>query len=277
MSRLVICIAVAVLSAAPACLLGEDLFPDKKLEAVVRQYVFGKRNNEEPLVEKDVQTISTIHGKNAGITNLAGLEKCFALAELDLEGNAIADVSPIAGLKNLQSVNLAGNKIKDVAPLKDLTRLQYLHLAGNEVADINALAAMENMRSLYLSENQIKDISVVAKLPKIWSLYLDGNPVADLKPLSGLRFLSSVDLSGCGISNVDSLTGLTDLKHVILADNKLTDLKSLVEMAKKDAAGEMRFAPFWNLYLTGNPLSDAAKKQQIPELKKLGARVHIAE
>ena len=44
-------------------------------------------------------------------------------------------------------------------------------------------------------------------------------------------------------------------------------------MAQRDVAGEKRFAPFWHVYLKGNPLSDAAKGAQIEQLKKLGVRV----
>jgi hypothetical protein len=45
-------------------------------------------------------------------------------------------------------------------------------------------------------------------------------------------------------------------------------------MAKKDASGDMRFAAFWQVYLAGNPLTDAAKAQA-EELKKLGGRVFL--
>lgn len=41
----------------------------------------------------------------------------------------------------------------------------------------------------------------------------------------------------------------------------------LIEMAKADAAGEKRFSPFWRVYLSGNPLSEAARNNQLPELK----------
>jgi hypothetical protein len=49
----------------------------------------------------------------------------------------------------------------------------------------------------------------------------------------------------------------------------------LVEMAKKDAAGEKRFAPFCKIYLQENPLSDAAKGAQAEELKKLVKEVSL--
>ena len=46
-------------------------------------------------------------------------------------------------------------------------------------------------------------------------------------------------------------------------------------MAEKDAAGEQRFAPFWNLYLANNPLTPAAQQAQLDKLKELGARISL--
>ncbi len=54
---------------------------------------------------------------------------------------------------------------------------------------------------------------------------------------------------------------------------KVTDLTPLVKSCEADAAGPKRFAPYLRLYLGGNPLSDAAKKDQIAALKKIGVRV----
>ena len=86
----------------------DSIFPDKNLETVVRQYVFEKRNNDEPLTATDVENISTIEGKDKGIKDLTGLEKCVSLALLDLEGNQIETLEPIRQLTNLQSLNLCG-------------------------------------------------------------------------------------------------------------------------------------------------------------------------
>ncbi|HCD03223.1 MAG TPA: hypothetical protein DER64_22140 [Planctomycetaceae bacterium] len=66
---------------------------------------------------------------------------------------------------------------------------------------------------------------------------------------------------------------MTELRYTFLEGNKVTDLGPLVTMAQKDAKGDRRFAPYWNLYVSGNPLSDAAKGGQIAALKKVGVRV----
>src|SRR5687768_5719257 len=132
----------------------DDLFPDKNLEAVVRKYVFEKKNNTMPLIEADVQNISTIEGKGKKIVNLAGLEKCRSLALLDLENNEIVDLAPIKDLKQIQSLNLAKNKIVSIAPLAELTGIQYLVLTNNQVVDLAPLAKVAALVNLYAENNQ---------------------------------------------------------------------------------------------------------------------------
>jgi hypothetical protein len=48
-----------------------------------------------------------------------------------------------------------------------------------------------------------------------------------------------------------------------------------VNLCKADAEGARRFAPYLRLYLGGNPLSEAAKSQQVATLKGFG--VHVME
>lgn len=264
-----IALTISSLAAKPGT--ADDLFPDKGLEAAVRYEVFAKRYNQEPITADDVKNISKVEGKGKGIKSLKGLEHCVAVQLIDLENNEISDLAPLAGLKLLQSINVANNDITSIEPLKDLERVQYLQLTGNAVSDLKPLGKMKNMMSLYLSENKIEDIAVVAELPKVWSLYLAGNPLKNFEPISRCRRVDTLDLSKCGVQDLAFLKPMTELKRLMLENNKIEDLAVLVEMAKGDK--EQRFAPFWNIHLKGNSLSDAAKGQ-LEELKQLGARLH---
>jgi hypothetical protein len=44
-------------------------------------------------------------------------------------------------------------------------------------------------------------------------------------------------------------------------------------MLKKDMDGPREFAPYLNIYLDGNPLSDASKAL-VEEMKKMGLRIN---
>ena len=264
-------------SALGSMAMGQDLFPDKNLEAVVRQQVFEKRNNTMLIVEADVQNIAILHGNGKKITNLAGLEKCRSLREVKLGNNEITDITPLKDLKEIQSLHLQKNKITSVAPLAELTALQYLDLSNNQVADIAPLAKFAALGFLELTNNQVKDIAVLGGLKKLHALYLDSNPVADIKPLAALKGMERLGLRNTGVADLAPLAEMTELSFLFLEGNKITDLGVLLAMAKKDVEGQgpKRFAPYLKIYLKGNPLAEAAQKTQLPELQKLVKEVKL--
>lgn len=255
------------------------LFPDKNLEAVVRREVFEKRNKKDPLTKEDVVNISSIgvggYGRGKKIKSLQGLEACRSLRALELPDNEIEDLSAIQELKYIQTITLSGNKIKNIGPLGKLTALQYINIEKNQVADLKPLETLKNLRNLYADENTVKDLAPLAGLDKMVSIYLKNNQVTDLKPLAKLKWLERLDVSGNGLTDVSALAGLTEWRYLFLHRNKITDLSILIEMAQKDKKGDQRFAPFWNLYLADNPLSDAAKGKQLEELKKVARTVDL--
>lgn len=265
--------APAAKTPEPAPVPAKPIFADKNLENAVRKFVFEKRDNDKPLVEADLVNLSTIQANSQGITNLLGLEKCVNLASLDIAGNKISDLSPLKGLSKLQYLNLATNLVVDVSPLADVRALQYLELTKNKVKEIRPLAGLTNMASLYLAANAISDVSIVSKLTKLASLYLDSNKIKTIPPLKDLRGLMSLSLSGNTISDLGPLNGITPY-HLFLENNRIKDLTPLVIMAKTDADGEKRFAPFLNLYIKGNPLSSKAKSTQLSQLKEIGVRLN---
>ena len=255
------------------------LFPDKNLEEVVRREVFEKRNKKDPLTKEDVVNISSIgvggYGRGKKIKSLQGLEACRSLRALELPDNEIEDLSAIQELKYIQTITLSGNKIKEIEPLGKLPALQYDNTEKNQVAELKPLETLKNLRNLYADDNGVKDLTPLAGLDKMVSIYLKNNQVADLKPLAKLKWLERLDVSGNGLTDVSALAGLTEWRYLFLHRNKITDLSVLIEMAKKDKDGDQRFAPFWNLYLAENPLSDDAKTKQLEELKKVARTVDL--
>ncbi len=268
-------LSLSMLSLVPDLRAEDSIFPDKALEAVVRTYVFEKKNNDQPIVEADVINISTIKGKNKGITDLTGLEKCRALLSLDLEGNEIAKTDAIAGLTGIQSLDLSKNKIADLKPLEGLTKLQYVKLNDNQIADLSPLSKLDKVTVLDVANNQVQDLTPVAELKKLHSLYLAGNKITDIAPLASLTKLDSLDLSGNEVADLSPLKGFERWKFLFLDKNKIADLGVLVEAAKAANAKPDRSASFWKVFLTGNPLSDEAKGPQLEELKKQTKQVEF--
>ena len=59
--------------------------------------------------------------------------KLNSLTSLDLYGNQISDIKPLASLTNLTSLDLDANQISDIKPLASLTNLTNLSLIGNQL------------------------------------------------------------------------------------------------------------------------------------------------
>jgi Leucine-rich repeat (LRR) protein len=276
MPRRTFCLALilSVFSVAPL-LAGDVEFPDPNLDTVIREILkqkqIDKTDKSKKITDEDVATIYFLKATNRGIENLTGLEKCRNLAEVRLDGNKIKDVKPLEECVNIQSLNLAKNQIVDVTPLGKLVKLQYLRLEDNQIQKLDGLVPLKALQNLYLSNNQIDSIAPLAELTKVYSLYLDKNKLTDITPLKGLR-LERVDLKDNQLKDISPLKDMTELRYTFLERNQISDITPLVEMAKKDAAGERRFAPYWNLFIAGNPWSDASKAQ-IPDLIKVGVRV----
>lgn len=252
----------------------ESVFPDKNLEKAVRQQVFAKRDNEEPLTAEDVRNISIVHGDGMEIENLEGLQHCVSVAEIRLADNQIRDVSPLKDLKRLQSLDLANNEITDVAPLANVEALQYLNLEHNKVQDVSPLAGLVKLNSLYLTDNRISEVGHLKEMKKLWSLYLDDNLVTDISVVGQLPWLQSLGLRANGLSDIGPLAKIREVRFLDLRDNKITDLGPLIEACERDMEGDTRFAPFLRLYIADNPaLDDEKGKAQLAKLSEIGVRV----
>jgi S-ribosylhomocysteine lyase LuxS involved in autoinducer biosynthesis len=251
--------------------------PDKNLEAVVRSYIFEKKDKPDELTDEDLKKVFTLEGKGKGIKDLTGLEKCTNLLLVNLAKNEIENVAPLKDIKNLQSLDLSHNKIVDVTPIGNITALQFLELSDNQITDVKPLTNLAKLSALYIAGNKIADVAPLGKLGKLSSLDLARNQVTDIKALENAAGLSLLKLSENQIVDISPLGKPISVRMLLLEKNKITDLAPLVAAAKADADGEKRFAPFLRLYLTGNPLSDAAKTQQIDALKAAGVKVEFAE
>jgi Leucine-rich repeat (LRR) protein len=130
---------------------------------------------------------------------------------------------------------------------------------------------------LCLSNNRISDPKALAGLVRLWSLTLGGNCITTLSSLKQLTQLCILSLKGNRIADLSAIEGLEDLRFLFLENNQIQELSVLVDMAKKDAKGEHRFTPYWKIYLSGNPLSEAARTSQAAELRSNGSTVVLGE
>jgi Leucine-rich repeat (LRR) protein len=270
-------VAIFVLGGLASIASAASPIVDKNLEAAIREERHEPKNE---LTDEMLKNVYFLDAAGKGIKDLTGLEKCINLGELRLSHNKIVDLKPLKGLTNLQSLDLSHNQIVDIGPLGGLVKLQRLVLSDNKIKDISALRLLGGksqdppaLTSLYLSDNQVADLAPIAGLTRLSMLILAKNKIKDISALSRINRLMDLDLKDNEIGDISALKSQEDLKMLFLQGNKITDLSPLVEAASVDAKGPMRFAPFLNLWLAGNPLSEMAKTKQLGELKSLGVRL----
>lgn len=89
------------------------------------------------------EDLTRLNCSNAGIKSLVGLDKFFALKELNLADNQLADISDIGQLGRLEKLVLTNNKIKNPAPLLNLLHLTQLHVDNNPQMACNDLQQLQ--------------------------------------------------------------------------------------------------------------------------------------
>ena len=154
------------------------------------------------------------------------------LTRLGLGGNAISDVSALAGLTNLESLWLDGNPISDLSSLVELTNLTRLGLDNVSISDISALTELTNLRWMRLAWNNISDISPLVANTGLGNgdeIYVQGNP---LSYQSIYTYIPTLQSRGVTIQ-FDNRTPIT-LEKI---SSPISKLDSLLIVEVKDSNG----------------------------------------
>ena len=231
-------------------------FPDPNLEAVIRQAI-GKPTGD--IYKTDLDGLTGLNASERGIVDLAGLEHCASLTDLDLWNNQIDDLTPLANLTNLAWLNLSWNQIDDLTPLANLMSLTYLNLWNNQISDISVLSNMTSLARLALDGNHISDISPIANLTSLRCLFIRQNPLGNISSVSGLTNLTQLYLGGNQISDINPVSNLTSLTVLELGGNKisaLSPLSNLTSLTVLDLGG----------YYGGNQIEDISPLSNLTNL-----------
>lgn len=83
--------------------------PDPNLRAAINALLV--HNAGDAITRGQLATITSLDLSNMGITNLEGLEYATHLTSLNLAGDSVGALSPVAGLMGLTILNIAGNPL----------------------------------------------------------------------------------------------------------------------------------------------------------------------
>ena len=140
----------------------------------------------------------------------------------------ISDLSPVAGLVNLEYLSFPNNNVSDLSPVARLINLETLYFwHNNNISDLSPIAGLINLQTINFSGNSVSDLSPISGLINLKTFRSWGNPVSDLSPFVGLPKLERIDICGAEISDLTPLVLITGLKELYLVNNEISDISPL--------------------------------------------------
>lgn len=141
---------------------------------------------------EDMPALETLKLADCGCASLKFLEQpCFqGLHELDLSGNKITDLAPLAGLFELTRLNISQNPVTSLEPLTGLSKLKVLYATGTQMEDWSSVAHVEQVEGRPEKSAEISEPSNASEPTTSPSPRLTNTPV----PLPTIP-VSSVSLS----------------------------------------------------------------------------------
>ncbi len=165
-----LCILYGIFLVLFSCNYGGQVeIPDENLALAIRENL-GLGPND-PITGRDLQKLNKLSAAQYEIKGLSGLEIAKNLTTLELYGNQIIDITPLAKLKKLKKLTLSANQITDVTPLTGLKQLTNLAIDQNLIDDLIPIENLSNLRFLNLDKiPPSTDLNVVRKLKNEFGL-----------------------------------------------------------------------------------------------------------
>ena len=210
--------------------------PDPDLRTAIAEEL-GKSPNA-PITAEEMKRLRELDVRDRNIHDLTGLQFATNLIRLDLgrwgdPGNQVSDLSPLAGLINLQQLFLDRNQVSDLSPLAGLINLHELLINRNPISDLSPLRGLKNLKYLWMEDTLVSDFSPLRGLTNLVEFYFHNSFVSDLSPLAGLINLERIHFSGNrGVSDLSPLTGLVNLKRIGSWGHSISDLSPLAGLTK---------------------------------------------
>jgi internalin A len=124
-------------------------------------------------------------------------------------------------MKSLKEVFLGPGKVWDLSPLAGLSQLETVRVAGNPVEELAPLAGLKKMDRLDISDTKIKDLSPVAGWTLLTEVTLDGSAVEDISALSGAKGLQVLSIKRTKIKDLSPLKDSKKLEQLFIAESAI--------------------------------------------------------
>jgi internalin A len=157
------------------------------------------------------------------VRSLAPIGDSETLKWLTFDDTSVADISPLARCKSLETVSCCRARITDIAPLADLEHLAELAIDDNPVKIIDPLRSCVALRSLSLNGVPCRDVSALSGLQHLEELNLERTHLSGVAALQKCTRLRRLSLKGASIDQLEGLCHLAHLSELNLTQSNASD------------------------------------------------------
>ena len=171
------------------------------------------------------------------------------------------DVTPLGSAAQLELLDLGGDTVPDLAPLAGATKLRKLILRQGSVGAPGSVAALTSLTELDATA-VFDDVAPLAGLTGLRLLRVSGKTLAHVSALGVLENLQLLDITSAGVTELGFVQNMSQLASLSAYNNEISDISSLAGL------GELR-----SVVLNGNPLVCATQAANLEALKTRGVEV----
>ena len=195
------------------------------------------------------------------IADLSPLQGLMQLAEIDVAGHRVSDLTPIAD-KPLVRLRISSTRVNDLSVLPENLLLMRLGLDNSLIRDLSAstLAFAPNLQYLNIQSLELTNIDWVFNLQSLNTLIASANKIDVVNipdTFAGTAF-QQLDLAYNDLTSITGLLNLGTLEHLDIRSPRLADLSFLPEGFQ-----------IQNLSIGGEQLVDVSQLGNVTDLRYL--------
>lgn len=181
-----------------------------------------------------------------GLTNYSALSVLTSLESLDLDSEAIRELSFLKPLSNLRDLSIQGTECLGVEPLGELTQLTSLRLADNDsVTDYSPLRNLTGLKTLSIDKNTTCDDPDLSSLGNLEELEISGFlSIAFLRNMGNLKELT---IHSCNMDEASALSALSRLES-LTCYSVWTNAYAMKNVSFIDGMANLKRLSFCNLH-----------------------------
>lgn len=200
------------------------VIPDEVLK---REIAKALKTSPNGLTKGELRRLQSLTAKNAGITDLSGLEDASNLDLLYIDGNEISSLEPLRGLTQMRQITVSRNPISDISPLQNMPSLNWLEVNWTDIDTLEPLRGNTSLLWLQLAYTKVTSLDPIRESVGLYDLNFQNTEISDLEPLMPLTRIATIGAQSAQISSLEPLRGKENLRLLNVNRNHVTDLSML--------------------------------------------------